>query len=165
MTHYGFKLGYEGNASQFGNDTERGSVRHGLGLEFFRTSRVSALDPRTNSFSAGSQVPLRAYEGGYDIHDYRELYSYLALRRHTGTSVLWSGFAALRVRRYGELPEESYLEPSGQIKVQRFFASRTTLGLSVRYGIKTFYDSAASAVWDTPHLPSTSQMAAPRGRA
>jgi hypothetical protein len=46
------------------------------------------------------------------------------------------------------------------LKLQRFFASRTTLELSARYGAKTYYDSAAPVIWDTPSLPSTSQMAA-----
>ena len=154
------KLGYEGNASQFDNETELGNMRHALGLEYFHTSPVAECDPRAHSLSLGAQGALRRYEGGYTIYDYHELYAYAAFRRHAGTNTLWSGFGALRLRRYGELPEESFVEPHGQLKVQRFFSGRTTLGLSARFGVKTYNDSAASAVWGTPNLPSTSQAAA-----
>ncbi len=160
MVNNAFKLGYEGNASQFGSNTSLGNIRHGLGLEWFRTSRVGPQDRRTNSFSAGGQVSVRSYEGYYEVYDYSEAYSYLSFRQYAGTEHLFSGFAAVRARRYGELPEESYIEPHGQLKYQRFFASRTTLGLSARLGMKTYNDSAAPVIWDTPSLPSTSQMAA-----
>ncbi len=158
--NHAFKLGYEGNASQFGNDTSLGNMRHGLGLEWFRTSRVGDQDPRTNSVSAGAQFGFRGYEDYYEVYDYREAYSYLAFRKYTSMQTLWSGFAAVRARRYGELPEESYIEPHGQLKFQRFFESRTTLGLSARYGAKYYNDSAAPVVWDALNLPSTSQIAA-----
>jgi len=159
-TNHALKLGYEGNASQFGNETSLGNMRHGLGLEWFRTSRVGEQDSRTNRLSAGAQFAVRSYEDYYEVYNYREAYSYLAFSRYAGSGTLWSGFAALKARRYGELPEESYLEPHGQLKIQRFLESRTTLGLSARYGVKYYYDSAAPVIWDTLNLPSTSQVAA-----
>ncbi len=159
LISHAFKLGYEGNFSEFGNDTNLGNMRHGVGVEWFRSERLSAQDPRTNSLSAGGQFALRRYEDYYTIYDYSDVYSYLAFRHYSGSHVLWSGYAAARVRRYSELPEESYVEPHGQLKFQRFFASRTTLALSARYGVKFYNDSAASVIWDTPSLPSTSQMA------
>ncbi len=160
MINSAFKLGYEGNASQFGSDTSLGNMRHGLGVEWFRTSRTGAQNRRTNSIGAGGQMSQRSYEGYYQVYDYSEAYGYLSFRKYMTAKSLFSGFAAVRARRYGELPEESFFEPHGQLKMQRFFASRTTLGLSVRLGLKKYNDSAAAVIWDTPSLPSTSQMAA-----
>ena len=150
-----FKLGYEGNASQFGNETQLGNMRHGLGAEWFNKS----ADGR-NSVGAGAQFSLRGYEEYYKIYDYNELYTYLSFKRYLGDRHLLNGFAALRVREYGELPEESYLEPHGQLEIKKFFDSRATIGLSARYGAKFFNDSVASSVWETLDLPSTSQVAA-----
>lgn len=155
-----FKLGYEGNFSEFGGETSLGNQRHGLGLEWFRTSRVASGDPRLNSVSGGVQVSLRRYEDYYEIYDYSDVYSYLAFRRFSSRHGLWSGFAAARIRHYEELPEESYVEPRVQVKFQHFFDSRTTLGVATSFGVKFYNDSAASVIWDTPSLPSTSQMAA-----
>ena len=150
-----FKLGYEGNASQFGNETGLGNMRHGIGAEWFRTS-----PDRRKTLSAGAQFSFRGYEDYYEAYDYTDLYTYLAFKRNLGASYLTKGFAALRVRTYGELPEESYLEPHGKLEIQRFFESRVTVGLSVRYGAKYYNDSVAPSVWGTPDLPSISQAAA-----
>ena len=150
-----FKLGYEGNASQFGNETQLGNMRHSFGGEWFRKS-----PDRRRSLSAGAQFSFRGYEEYYEIYDYSQLFTYLAFKRNLGTSYMTKGFAALRARTYGELPEESYLEPHGRLEIQRFFESRATVGLSVRYGAKYYYDSVASSVWETPNLPSVSQVAA-----
>lgn len=150
-----FKLGYEGNASQFGNETQLGNMRHSFGAEWFRKS-----PDRLKSLSAGAQFSFRGYEEYYEIYDYTQLFTYLAFKRNLGTSYMTKGFAGLRVRTYGELPEESYLEPHGRLEIQRFFESRATVGLSVRYGAKYYHDSVASSVWGTPNLPSVSQVAA-----
>ncbi|MEN8006703.1 MAG: hypothetical protein ABFS42_06775 [Candidatus Krumholzibacteriota bacterium] len=149
------KLGYEGNASQFGNETRLGNMRHGLGAEWFHNS----ADGR-RGFGAGAQVSLRGYEDYYEIYDYSELYTYLSFKRYLGERHLVKGFAALRVRKYGELPEESFLEPHGRLEMQKFFDSRVTVGFSARYGAKFYNDSAAPSVWETLNLPSTSQVAA-----
>jgi hypothetical protein len=150
-----FKLGYEGNASQFGNQTQLGQMRHGIGAEWFSNS-----SDRRKSLSAGAQVSIRGYEDYYEIYNYSELYTYLAFKRNLGASYQTKGFAAFRVRTYGELPEESYLEPNGKLEIQRYFDSRATIGLSARYGAKFYNDSVAPSVWGTPNLPSISQLAA-----
>ena len=150
-----FKLGYEGYASQFGNKTSLGNMRHGLGLEWFHESADGH-----GGLGAGIQASVRGYEDYYEIYDYGELYTYLSFRRYSGDRYMWKGFAAFRAREYGELPEESYLEPHGRLEIQRFFDSRATLGLSARMGGKYYYDSVASSVWETLNLPSTSQVAA-----
>ena len=150
-----FKLGYEGNASQFGNETRLGNMRHGIGAEWFR----NASDGR-QTLSAGAQFSYRAYEDYFEIYDYSEFYTYLSFKRYAGTKYLARGFAALRARKYGELPEESYLEPHGKLEIQRFFDARVTVGLAARLGAKFYNDSAAQSVWETLNLPSTSQIAA-----
>ena len=150
-----FKLGYEGNASQFGNKTQLGQMRHGLGAEWFRSS----LD-RRRRVSAGAQFSFRNYEDYYDIYDYGELYTYLDFKRNLGARYMSKGFAALRVRTYGDLPEESYIEPHGRLEIQRFFDSRITIGLSARYGVKFYNDPVARSVWGTTDIPSVSQVAA-----
>ena len=149
------RLGYEGSAGQFSNDTQLGSMRHALGLEVYRYAAGS-----TDNISAGVQGSFRSYEDSYEIYDHRDLYAYVAFK-HRGTSAnLWRGSLAVRVRRYGDLPEESYIEPHVRLEYKRFLKSRTTLGLSLRYGIKFYDDSAASRVWVTPNFPSVSQLAA-----
>ncbi len=150
-----FKLGYEGNASQFGNETQLGNMRHGLGGEWFNKS----TDGR-NGLGAGAQFSVRGNEEYYKIYDYSEIYTYLSFKRYLGDKHLLNGFAALRVRKYGDLPEESYMEPHGQLEIKKFFDSRATIGLSARYGAKYYNDSVASSVWETLDLPSTSQVAA-----
>jgi len=150
-----FKLGYEGLASQFGNETQLGNMRHGLGLEWLN----NAADGR-GSLGAGLQFSLRGYEAYYEIYDYSELYTYLSFRKYLGESQLLKGFVAFRAREYGELPEESFFEPHGRLEIQKFLPSRATFGLAVRLGGKLYHDSAASSVWETLNLPSTSQVAA-----
>ncbi len=150
-----FKLGYEGNASQFGNETQLGHMRHGLGAEWINNS----ADGR-KGVGAGVQLSLRGYEDYYKIYDFSEMYTYLSFKRYLGDRHLLKGFAAFRGRKYGELPEESYLEPHGQLEIKKFFDSRATIGLSARFGAKFYNDSVASSVWETLDLPSTSQMAA-----
>ena len=149
------KLGYEGNASQFGNEIQLGNMRHGVGAEWF----INSADGRMGA-GAGIQFSLRDYEDYYRIYNFSELYTYLSFKKYLGERHLVKGFAALRVREYEDLPEESYLEPHGRLEVQRFFDSRATVGLSARFGAKYFNDSAASSVWETLNLPSTSQVAA-----
>ncbi len=150
-----FKLGYEGNASQFGNETRLGQMRHSLGAEWFHKS-----PDRRKSLKAGAQFSFRGYEDYYEIYDYTQLFTYLSFKRNLGAKFITSGFAGLRVRTYGELPEESYFEPHGRLKIQRFFDSRATIGLSARFGAKYYHDSVAPSVWGTPNLPSISQLAA-----
>lgn len=150
-----FKLGYEGYANQFGNDTELGSMRHGLGLEWFLDN-----ERRTTQISAGMQGALRSYDERYAHYDYSEAYGYAAFKRNLSASLLARGFVAVRWRVYGDLPEESYLERFGQVSLQKYLVSRTTLGASVRYGNKVYNDSVAPSVWETTDLPSTSQLAA-----
>ena len=150
-----FKLGYEGQASQFGKDTQLGSQRHGLGVEWFHNS----ADRRT-VLSGGIQGAVRRHEDWYQAYDHDEGFAYLAFKKFVGSRTLWKGFAGLRLRKYDDLPEESYREPHGELEVQRFSENRTTLGLKVRYGWKQFNDDVASQVWETLKLPSTSQLAA-----
>ena len=150
-----FKISYEGQASQFGNDTQLGSLRNGFGLEWFHNSA-----DRRKGLSAGLQGSLRSHSQLYEIYDFKEAYSYLAGKSFAGTSTLWKGFVGLKIRDYGDLPEESYIEPHGQLEIQRFFESRSALGLRVRYGWKQYNDDVAPQVWETLNLPSTSQLAA-----
>ncbi len=149
------KLGYEGQASQFGNETQLGSQRHGLGVEFFNKSA-----DRKKGFSAGIQATTRRHDDWYQAYDHNEAFGYLALKKFIGSRHLLKGYAGFRIRKYDELPEESYIEPHAQLEIQRFSENRTSLGLRVRYGWKQFNDDVASQVWETLNLPSTSQLAA-----
>ncbi len=149
-----FRLGYEGDASQFGNNTSLGSTSHGLGLEWFHNS-----NSRINNLSAGLQGSIRKYKDYYTIYDYRNVFAYFALKKYLGQKTLLRGYAALRVRSYSDLPEESYTEPHGRLEVQHYLESRTTLGLAVKMGAKIFYDPVALRVWDTSNTPSVSQLA------
>ena len=149
------RLGYEGQASQFGNETQLGSQRHGLGVEFFNKSA-----DRKKGFSAGIQATTRRHDDWYQAYDHNEAFGYLALKKFIGSRHLLKGYAGFRIRKYDELPEESYIEPHAQLEIQRFSENRTSLGLRVRYGWKQFNDDVASQVWETLNLPSTSQLAA-----
>lgn len=152
-----FKLGYDGYASQFGNDTNLDSQRHALGVEWYRL--LPAGDAaRAGRFAAGVQAATRKYNEFYATYDYDEFYAYLAVRKYLGVRTLFKVYGAIRIRDYGNYVGESYREPHGKLEIQRFFDSRTTLGLSVRYGAKYYYGVAASEVWETLNLPSTSQL-------
>lgn len=148
------RLGYEGNASQFGSNTSLGSMRHGLGAEWFRNRKDGS-----QSISAGVQGAVRRYVDYYKIYDYGEAYSYFAMKKYIGSRTLLRGFAALRYRGFGSLPEESYLEPHGRLELQHYSESRTTLGLALKLGAKYYNDSVASQVWETSQIPSVSQLA------
>ena len=150
-----FKASYEGQFSQFGNNTQLGTLRNSLGLEWFHNST-----DRRKGLSAGLQGGFRNHAESYEIYDFWELYSYFSFKSFYGSRTLFKGFAALKIRQYDELPEESYLEPHAQLEIQRFYESRTALGLKVRYGWKQFNEDVASQVWGTLNLPSTSQLAA-----
>jgi len=150
-----FRIGYEGSANQFTNDVDLGSMRHGVGLEWFLDNAR-----RTTQLSSGVQGSVRTFDERYAHYDNREVYGYVAFKRYLDSALVLRGFGAARWRVYDDLPEESFVEPFGQLSLQRFFASRTTLGLAVRYGAKIFNDSVASSVWGTTDLPSTSQLAA-----
>ena len=54
------RVGYEGDASQFGKETSLGSMRHGLGLEWFHNA-----SQRSGNMSAGLQGSLRSYQDYY----------------------------------------------------------------------------------------------------
>lgn len=149
-----FRLGYEGAASQFGNDTHLGSQRHGLGWEWFHADAV-----RTGA-GAGLQFSLRRYETQYELFDHQDLNTYITYKVYPSGNLMMRTAAQFQHRRYADLPEESFLEPRLQVELKRFAESRTTVGLDLRAGLKYFYDSAASRVWETPNLPSTSQLAA-----
>lgn len=149
------KFSYEGQASQFGNGTQLGSLRNGIGAEWYLSSRNGR-----QGLSAGAQVAVRNHDEWYSIYDYKESYSYLAFRKYAGAYTLWKGFAGLKIRKYDELPEESYLEPHGQLEYTRFSDNRMSIGMRVRYGWKQYNDDVAPQVWGTLNLPSTSQLAA-----
>ncbi|MBU8869252.1 MAG: hypothetical protein KOO60_00130 [Gemmatimonadales bacterium] len=102
----------------------------------------------------------RSYEGSYDLYDYRETYSYIAFKRYLAAKTLLKGYAAFKIKNFGNILGESFREPHGKLEIKRFFQSRTTLGLAVRFGAKFYYDDAASNVWGTLNLPSTSQSSA-----
>ncbi len=150
-----FKLGYEFAASQFGNGTELGSLRHGLGWEWLRL----AADKR-GQLGLGLQYALRDYQDAYEYYDHHDLNFYAAWKTYPRPDVMIRATGTFRNRRYPDLPEESFLEPRVRLEGKRFFANRTTIGLALDLGWKKFYDSAASRVWETPNLPSTSQLAA-----
>lgn len=149
------KLGYEGQASQFGNDTQLGSQRHGLGGEWLHASADRRL-----RLSAGVQGAIRRQEDWYALYDQEELFAYAAMNRYTGSNLLWKGYVGYRVRAYDDLPEESCVEPHVQLEVLRFSHTRTSLGLRLRYGYKAYTDDSAPLVWETSTTPSTSQLAA-----
>ncbi|MBC8423084.1 hypothetical protein H8E07_03080 [bacterium] len=149
------KFGYEGTATLFGQDTDLGSRRHALGVEWYRGTNA-----RRDGLSAGTQVSIRNHDGFYGVYDYTEGYGYFAFKRYLDGRTLGRGFAALRIRRYGDLPEESYIEPHAHLEVQRYAESRTTLGLAIDYGLKLFDDSSAPLIWDTHTTPTTSQIVA-----
>lgn len=151
----GFRLGYELEASQFGNDTDLGSMRHALGWEWWRRD-----DDSPGSIALGIQGALRRYQDTYFYYDYNEANCYAVWRTFPAPSLLLKTTGTFRLRGYEDLPEESYLEPRLDVEAKKFFPSRTTVGLESSVGLKHFYDSAASRVWETPHLPSTSQLAA-----
>lgn len=151
------KLGYELDSSRFGNDTQLGSLRNGLGVEWFRAlPHREGLQP--GRLAAGAQVSRRDYRDYYSLFDYEEFYGYLAFRHYLDGSTLLKGYAAIQVRDYGGYAGESFREPHGELKLQRFFATRTTLGLEARFGQKVYTDSAAPEIWGTVQLPSTSQF-------
>ncbi len=149
------RLGYEGNANQFGNNTSLGSQRHGLGLEWFRNRKDGS-----QGLSAGIQGAVQRYQDYYEVYNYGEAYSYFAGKRYLNDRTLMRGFIALRFREFGDLPEESYLEPHGQVELQHFSENRTTVGLALKLGAKYYHDSVASRVWGTTQIPSVSQFAA-----
>ncbi|MBU0741892.1 hypothetical protein KKA85_03945 [bacterium] len=149
------KLGYEGTATLFGQETDLGSRRHALGIEWHH-----GMGSRRDGLSAGVQVSTRNHDGYYEIYDYAEGYGYFAFKSYLDERTLGRGYAALRIRRYGDLPEESYVEPHAHLELQRYAESRTTLGLAVDYGVKIFDDASAPRIWDTPDTPATSQIAA-----
>ncbi len=150
-----FKLGYELEASQFGQGTDLGSWWHGLGGQWLR---VSSQGP--GSLGMGVQYARRNYQTTYDYYDYRDLNLYGVWKTYWRPDLMVKATATFRYRRYPDLPEESYLEPRFILEAKRFYANRTTWGLMCSLGQKRFYDSAASQVWETPNLPSASQFAA-----
>ncbi len=150
-----FKLGYELEASQFGNGTELGSWRHGLGWEWLRTAPDGL-----GATGLGLQYSLRDYQSAYEYYDHHQLDFYTVWKTYPRPDMMFRAVGTFRYRRYADLPEESYYEPRMRLEGKRFFANRTTIGLALDLGLKKFYDSAASRVWETPHLPSTSQLAA-----
>ncbi len=149
------RFGYEGNVTRFGGDTNLGSRRHAMGAEWFRSS-----PGQRGSLSAGAQASVRNHDGYYDVYDYFEGYGYFAFKSYFGDRTLGRGYAAMRIRRYSDLPEESFIEPHAHLEMQRYSESRTTLGLALDYGVKTFDDPTASRIWETLESPSTSQIAA-----
>lgn len=149
-----FRFGYEGSASQFDKDAQLGSQRHGLGWEWFHAEGYA------RGAGAGLQFAMRRYDARYELFDHQDLNSYATYKTYLGSTVMLRTTAQLQYRRYADLPEESFLEPRLQVELKRFAQNRTTLGLDLRAGLKYYYDSAASRVWETPNLPSTSQLAA-----
>ena len=149
--HGTLKLGYDGALTRFDGDSELGSDRHALGLEWYLPGGV---------FSAGVQGSLRRNRPAYELYDYAEGYGYLAVRRALTPRLMLHGFAALRWRDYGDLPEESFAEPHARLELQHYSESRTTLGLALSVGRKTFNDPVASRVWDTSETPAASRLAA-----
>jgi len=150
-----FRLGYELAASQFGNDTGLGSLRHALGWQWQRRGA-----PGTGSVGLGVEYAMRSYQDTYAPYDHQEGNAYAVWKTYLAPATLFKATGTFRYRRYRDLPEESYLEPRLDVELKRFFATRTTVGFTVAAGWKRFYDSAASRVWETPQLPSASQLAA-----
>lgn len=149
-----FKLGWETAAFEFGNDTDLGSLRNGLGWEWLRPSLE---DP--GLVGAGLQVAWKSYRDRYAYYDHQDLDAYLTLKTYPLGNLMARAVATFRYRRYPDLPEEGFIEPRLNLELKRFSAGGTMLGLDVNLGAKKFYDSAASSVWETPNLPSTSQLA------
>ena len=150
-----FKLGYEGQATQFGSDTQLGSQRHGVGLEWFRGSQGGRL-----RLSAGFQGAVRRQDDYYAAYDHDEIFGYAAFKKFMGSRILAKGFLGYRVRAYDELPEESSAEPHAQLEVMRFSDNNSSLGLRVRFGHKEYTDETAPQVWGVSAAPSTAQLAA-----
>ncbi|MCA9754473.1 MAG: hypothetical protein KDA27_01630 [Candidatus Eisenbacteria bacterium] len=149
-----WRLGYEGASHQLGLAQGPDNMQHSLGLEWFRNGG----ERRPWTLSTGAQVAGRFYSDSYTAYDFREATGYAAFRTYLGDALVGRGYLQLRSRNYGDLPEESYTEPSLQLELMRFLPTHTTLSTSVRVGHKIYGDPAAENVWLTDGSPTTSLL-------
>ncbi|MBZ0268662.1 hypothetical protein K8I85_10940 [bacterium] len=149
-----WRIVYEGNGYQFSNGVELNQMHHALGME-----RLGSLKSGSASTRLGVQIAGRLHEDDrYQPYDYRQASAYAATKGYPRNGVLLRGHVDTKYRRYGDLPEESYLESNARLELQRFLPSSTTLGLQVGWGAKWYTDSAAEEVWETGGTPVTSQV-------
>jgi hypothetical protein len=142
---------YEGSGYEFESGVPLGQTRHALGVEWFGSAGEWGL-------RAGLQAAGRFNESLYSNYDYREGATYVSFKHYLAPGWLWRGSANLSYRRYSDLPEESYFEHLFQSELQRFLPTRTTLGVRVALGGKSYLDDAASRVWLIDGTPNTHQV-------
>jgi len=147
-----WKLGYVGRITSVSDDTQLGSMRHALGAEW-RHGR----GPGHGGASAGLQVARRSNDERYAAYDRTEVQIYAVKKIQLRPTLMWRTVGGLDVMRYGDLPEESSLEPYGRSELRLSLPTRSTVGLTMRYGAKIYDDPAAAGVWATNGSPSTSE--------
>jgi len=144
---------YEGSGYEFEVGVPLGQMRHAAGVEWFGAAGKGSWGLR-----AGAQAAKRVHADAYGSYDFTEGAAYLAFRHYLAEGLLWRGGLHLRYRDYRELPEESYLEPRVETRLQRFLPSRTTLELRLDAGSKVFTDPLAARLWGTGEDPVTGQL-------
>jgi hypothetical protein len=148
-----YRFGYNVNTSQFGNNTSLGFWKHGLAFEFFNKN-----SKKKQNLSLGVQISSKHYENYYSIYNNKDVYSYVALKKNYGNQAILKGYAALRYKKFTTLPEEDFLEPHGQIKLQYFTKKQTTLELALNLGSKFYTSPIAPLIWDTRGTPTVSRF-------
>lgn len=153
QTASSWRLGYEGSGHQFSGEQPLDQMHHALGLEWFGTAAENRW-----KLSGGLQVAGRLRSDIYETYNFTEASGYFSFKTYLREGLLARGYAQVRDRRYGDLPEEGFLESSIQMELQRFLPSGTTIGSTIGWGWKAYRDPAAERVWETDGMPTTSLL-------
>ena len=150
-----WRASYQGDLALFGPELPLDYTVQAVGLE-----RLSGGGAGRNTSGWGFQWSTRRQLDAASPYDHDQFETYLTAKRYLRPTVMLRTTLGARLRRFGELPEESFVEPHATLELKRFGADRSTLGAVVRLGGKWFHDDVAPAVWGTDGAPHAAQLSA-----
>jgi len=129
---------YNGSAFLFDEFTSRQYFYHNIGITgSWRTDTAAPL------LSWGIQGSRRFNQNDYNYYNYDFAQGYLNFRFDKSQNREWVLGMQLNYRQYKELPEFSFLESAGFVRLSLFLKTRTTVMARIQAGYKQYAEAAA----------------------
>lgn len=126
------RLDYAGDLSLFQQYEERLFHSHQLGVQ------TLLLQGRQLQLNIGANAQLRLNKPEYNIYDYSDWYVYSQVHYAPGQSLPIEFGYRFRSRQFSNLPELSYYEHFGFLRIKHFFPTKTTFIGEIDLADKTF---------------------------
>ncbi|NOY05571.1 MAG: hypothetical protein GXO82_02890 [Chlorobi bacterium] len=125
---------YSGYGSLFQSNSDRNYTIHSLGAMFY--TPLQDKDVTTLSLYAGASS--RLDRSSYSYYDYTQWLGRVKVRHNFTPTAFLTGSYQLRQRRYPDFNDLSYVEQYASLAFSISFQTRTSVRLSMDYGLKNY---------------------------